>query len=220
MFNIGAFSFRNNPSIKDPMSFLMQKYGGRKKRIEEAIISEGISVSAKKLAQSGTMEKEMERLRKEQVKHGPQSLFARNMIAMIEEKLGIGEDDETFEVRFYSSVKDKMLDYVAGIDCWVELYDKKHGKVIFSYKIDLTYDPAYTQNDTNCPNINRKKPFNNCTYFYDPEKIRLDSEGKERIDKSLFSDPNFQFLVESAVGEMAEAISSTRYRISDIRMAA
>lgn len=215
-YKIGANSLQSDPNIKDPVAFLMQKYKGNKEKIRTAIIAEGKRVMAQRLKKPGAMEKEMSRLRNEQMTKGMQSLFARNLINMIEEKLGIDEEDEVFEVRFYSSAKDMMLDYVAGIDCWVELYDKIQNKVISCYTIDLTYNPEKMEMSADYHGSRPKAPLGDHVYSYDPNKVYIDDNGKERIDRSLFSDADFQYLVKSASAEIAPFITNIRSQILEM----
>ena len=216
-YKIGALSLKNDPTIKDPVAFLMRKYSGNREKIRTAVIAEGKNVLSEQLRRQGALEKEMERLRKEQVtRTGLQSLFARNLIAMLEEKLGIDEDDEIFEVRFYSSAKDKMLDYVGGIDCWVELYDKLQNKVVSYYTIDLTYDPKKMELSPDYQGSRPKTPLSDTTYFYDPEKVYIDDDGKEKISRSLFDDLEFRSLVKAATADIKPVIENMRFEVAEI----
>ena len=214
---VGAQALADDYGSEGAMKFVMDRFNGNRAKIKNYLTNEGSRILSNQLKKKGVLEKELNRVSKQQVRtktsQVPQSVFAQKLIKELEDQLGIDTNDENFEVRFNSSVGDKMLDYVGGIDCWLEIYDKRQKKVIDYFTIDLTYDPNKGEKNENYHGNKPKAPLNDHVYYYDPSHVHIDGKGNEIIDEDLFNDSDFERLVHITTKEFEPTIISIRSKV-------
>ncbi len=145
------------------------------------------------------LDQEMEKVRNDQTDSrpwGPKAHFAKNLLADIDlelEDITEIDDGERYELYFYSSV-DTKLDYVGGVDCWIDLLDKKQQKFLGFYAIDLTINPEKYREGLLADGI----------FYFKPDYLDEDVKGK--IDKALFHDPEYKFLVKRCAQALRERV--------------
>ncbi len=214
---VGIKALIRNHGRAEASKLLHNKFGGNDEKTKTYIISEGKEELAKQLRKKGALEKQMERVSRQQIRtknsRVPQSKFARGIIESIEKRLGIDPNDEFLEVRFLSSVGDKWLDYVGGIDCWIDIFDKKKKKTIASFSIDLTYDSAKEDANAGYQGSKPRRPLNDTVYNYDPHMVRIDNEGYEVIEDELIGDSEFQILMTNTMREFEPIVGEARKKI-------
>ena len=128
------------------------------------------------------LEEEMENIRDEQLFNDPESpenlSFAQHFLDDIRAELGLKKGGD-IQVRYYSA-QDKIIDYAGGVDFWVELYNTRTKKVLYTYNVDVTSNLTKKQNWKQY----RSEPGRLARYIFFYDKKNADGAIKDDLFKS------------------------------------
>ena len=105
---------------------------------------------------------------------------------------------ENIEVDLYSA-KDTLIDYVGGVDCWVEIKDTE-GNIIDQILIDITENPHAVRGKKK--KIEKRESFARLIFLYDKKNL-LPIENDPRVTQIL-NNPNFKDLIQQIVKAVIE----------------
>ncbi len=163
----------------------------------------------------GSLQDEMDKIRKDQVEETPSSpkgVFARSVIDSFKDAYPELFNNPDCELCFYSSV-DTVLDYAGGFDCWVELVDKKTKKPLWHFTIDLTSNPDKAALESHGGDSTRRDIIrSDHTFLFDrSDVIGKSPEDENAFSPSLLNSSSFRTMISHAV-----AVAKERVRLGDL----